>query len=37
MGGGEGGVDRGDVGAGASDSENNGRVRWQPSMIGRLS
>ena len=27
----------GDVGAGVLDSENNGRIRWQPSLIGRLS
>ena len=27
----------GGVGAGVLDSENNGRVRWQPSLIGRLS
>ena len=25
------------VGAGVLDSENNGRIRWQPSLIGRLS
>ena len=31
--GGGGGV----VGAGVLDSENNGRIRWQPSLIGRLS
>ena len=24
-------------GAGVLDSENNGRTRWQPSLIGRLS
>ena len=24
-------------GAGVLDSENNGRIRWQPSLIGRLS
>ena len=29
--------DRGGVGAGVLDSENNGRIRWQPSLIGRLS
>ena len=28
---------RGCVGAGVLDSENNGRIRWQPSLIGRLS
>ena len=28
---------RGGVGAGVLDSENNGRIRWQPSLIGRLS
>ena len=27
----------GGVGAGVLDSENNGRIRWQPSLIGRLS
>ena len=27
----------GGVGAGALDSENNGRIRWQPRLIGRLS
>ena len=27
----------GGVGAGGLDSENNGRIRWQPSLIGRLS
>ena len=27
----------GSVGAGVLDSENNGRIRWQPSLIGRLS
>ena len=26
----------GGVGAGVLDSENNGRIRWQPSLIGRL-
>ena len=42
-GGGEGGRERGaggrggGVGAGVLDSENNGRIRWQPSLIGRLS
>ena len=35
-GGGRGG-ERGGVGAGVLDSENNGRIRWQPSLIGRLS
>ena len=34
--GGGGGVEGG-VGAGVLDSENNGRIRWQPSLIGRLS
>ena len=33
--GGEG--ERGGVGAGVLDSENSGRIRWQPSLIGRLS
>ena len=33
---GAGGGGRG-VGAGVLDSENNGRIRWQPSLIGRLS
>ena len=32
-----GGGERGGRGAGVLDSENNGRVRWQPSLIGRLS
>ena len=27
----------GGVGAGVLDSENNGRIRWQPSLIRRLS
>ena len=37
-GGGErGGGARGGVGAGVLDSENNGRIRWQPSLIRRLS
>ena len=27
----------GGVGAGVLDSENNGRIRWEPSLIGRLS
>ena len=42
-GGGEGGGERGaggrggGVGAGVLNSENNGRIRWQPSLIGRLS
>ena len=27
----------GGVGAGVLDSENNGRIRWQPCLIGRLS
>ena len=27
----------GGVGAGVLDSENNGRIRWQPSPMGRLS
>ena len=27
----------GGVEAGVLDSENNGRICWQPSMIGRLS
>ena len=27
----------GGVGAGVLDSENNGRICWQPSLIGRLS
>ena len=26
-----------DVGAGVLGSENNARIRWQPSLIGRLS
>ena len=37
-GGGEGAGGRGrGVGAGVLDSENNGRIRWQPSLTGRLS
>ena len=40
-GGGGGGEGRerggGGEGAGVLDSENNGRIRWQPSLIGRLS
>ena len=37
-GGGErGGGGGGGVGAGVLDSENNERIRWQPSLIGRLS
>ena len=36
-GGGRGGGKGGGVGAGVLDSENNGRIRWQPSLIGRLS
>ena len=37
-GGGERGVGGGGggVGAGVLESENNGRIRWQPSLIGRL-
>ena len=31
------GGERGGVGVGVLDSENNGRIRWQPSLIGRLS
>ena len=27
----------GGVGAGVLDSENNGSIRWQPSLMGRLS
>ena len=27
----------GGVGAGVLDSQNNARIRWQPSLIGRLS
>ena len=34
---GEGGGGEGGVRAGVLDSENNGRIRWQPSLIGRLS
>ena len=33
---GGGGGRGGGVGAGVLDSENNGRIRWQPSLIGRL-
>ena len=36
-GGGGAGGGGGGVGAGVLDSENNGRIRWQPSLIGRLS
>ena len=36
VGAGEGGGGGG-VGAGVLDSENNGRIRWQPSLIRRLS
>ena len=37
-GGGQGWGGRGwNVGAGVLDSENNARIRWQPSLIGRLS
>ena len=32
----DGGKGRG-VGAGVLDSENNGKTRWQPRLIGRLS
>ena len=32
-----GGGGRGGGGAGVLDSENNGRIRWQPSLIGGLS
>ena len=35
--GGERGGRGGGVGAGVLDSENNGRIRWHPSLIGRLS
>ena len=35
--GGEGGGRGGGVEAEVLDSENNGRIRWQPSLIGRLS
>ena len=31
------GGEGGGVGAGVLDSENNGRIRWQPSLIGRFS
>ena len=31
------GAGGGGVGAWVLDSENNGRIRWQPSPIGRLS
>ena len=35
---GRGGGERGGVGVGVLNSENNGRIRWQPSLlIGRLS
>ena len=34
---GGGGGGGGGVGAGMLDSENNGRIQWQPSPIGRLS
>ena len=32
-----GGGKRGGVGAGVSNSENDGKIRWQPSLIRRLS
>ena len=32
-----GGGEREGLGAVVLDSENNGRIRWQPSLIGRLS
>ena len=32
-----GGGERGGVGAGVLGSENNARICWQPSLIGRLS
>ena len=32
-----GGERAGRGGRGGLDSENNGRIRWQPSLIGRLS
>ena len=35
VGAGGGGGGGGGVGAGVLDSENNGRIRWQPSLIGR--
>ena len=31
------GGEGGGVAAGVLDSENDGRIRWQPSLIGRLS
>ena len=34
---GRGGGERGGVGAGVSDSENNRRIRWHPSPMERLS
>ena len=34
---GEGRGREGGVGAGVLDSENNERIRWQPSLMGRLS
>ena len=38
MGGGRGGGERGGGGGeGVLNSENNGRIRWQPSLIGRMS
>ena len=36
-GGGRAGERGGNVGAGVLDSEHNGRIRWQPSPMGRLS
>ena len=30
-------VEAGAGGGGGGGSENNGRIRWQPSLIGRLS
>ena len=35
-GGGGGGEREGSGGAGVLNSENNGRIRWQPSLIGRI-
>ena len=32
-----GGGRRGGAGAGVLESENNGRIQWQPSPVGRLS
>ena len=37
MGGERGRGERGGGGAGVLDSEKNGRIQWQPSLIGSMS